>query len=91
MQRVRFIKSPRPSDPEPLQALWIGLEATVVATPEEPLPETLLWVDYEEIINEIDKRGHTAYTDFFRRLRASPGGSAAPGFCVFSETCKIIV
>ncbi len=91
MKKVRVTGLPRQGDPEEQRKLWFGMELTVIE-PDDPLyreDRYYLWVDYEEVIAQLEVLD-PAYADFFRKLRATPGGSDAPGLLLEKCHCQLI-
>ena len=83
---------PRSGDPEEQRKLWIGMELTVIE-PEDPNDRGdryYLWVDYEEVIRELEARGDPTYADFFRKMRETQGGRFAPGVLLEKGICQLI-
>lgn len=96
MARVRVIRSPREGDPEPQRQLWVGMEFTVVEPDPGESMEVVsgryIWVDYNDVIAQIEARGDKPYAEFFRQLRQKPcgGASFAPGLLIEMAACEVI-
>jgi hypothetical protein len=86
MAQVLVVGLPRKQDPEPQRLQWLGMTLTVVepdpTEPMETISDEYLWVNYEEVIEQLAEKGDEEYAQFFRHLRQSPGGRQAPGLLI---------
>ncbi len=91
--KVRITGLPRAGDPEAQRKLFIGMELdTVEPDPDEPMEQIsdkYYWVSYEQVVAQMTPKDPD-YANFFRHMRATPGGSQAPGLLFERNVCEVI-